>query len=57
MFTDTPASVDCVECEFSRDVLADDVDTPGQVTIRHGQETGHTLQISKLDEERDPLTP
>lgn len=52
-----PMKVDCKDCHFSRVVDADDDELPGEVLVRHGRETGHTLRTSRLDRQQDPPSP
>lgn len=42
--------VECQICGFSRIVSPDDDETPADVIVEHGRETGHTLAIEVLDE-------
>lgn len=49
--------VECKECRFGRIIRPEDEELPGAVVIRHGEETGHKLDVAKLEEQGDPLTP
>lgn len=42
--------VQCQACAFSQVVTPEDDETPAELIIEHGRETGHTLAITLIDE-------
>lgn len=42
--------VECTECEFSTVVAPADVRNPYETVEMHGTESGHTLEISVVEE-------
>lgn len=47
----TPMLVECTECQFSRMIRPDASELPADVVREHGQRSGHTLQVTGLDED------
>ena len=45
-----PKKVECTECRFSRVVNLDGEKLPGDVVREHGEETGHKLRVSPVEE-------
>lgn len=43
--------VECIECTFSKVVGPDSDKLPAEVMIEHGQETGHQLTVSTIEDE------
>lgn len=41
--------VECTDCRFSRIASPEGDELPGEIVIRHGRRTGHTLTITPLD--------
>lgn len=48
---ETLMEVNCTECHFSRTVSTDGETLPADIIQEHGQETGHSLSVTSLDEE------
>lgn len=42
--------VECNDCQFSRIVEPGDEELPGEVVIKHGDETGHQLSLNSIDD-------
>ena len=49
----TGVRVRCTNCSFERIVRPDDDVKPADVLIEHGQRTGHTLTIERLESGED----
>lgn len=43
--------VECKDCSFERLVSRDADPNPADVVIEHGQRTGHTLAVSRIEED------
>ncbi|WP_162224198.1 hypothetical protein [Halorussus salinus] len=46
----TRIRVHCRDCPFEKVVASDDDEKPAEVLIDHGQRTGHTLAIDRMDD-------
>ena len=42
--------VHCQNCSFERVVCVEDGEKPADVLIDHGQRTGHTLSVERVEE-------
>ncbi|WP_157971567.1 hypothetical protein [Halorussus litoreus] len=49
----TRICVRCNDCSFERVVDPDDGVQPADVLVEHGQRTGHTLSIDRIEDEED----
>ncbi len=47
----TTIRVKCKDCSFERVVDADADPRPADVVIQHGERTGHTLAVSRIEDD------
>ncbi|MFB6077597.1 MAG: hypothetical protein ABEJ80_01290 [Halarchaeum sp.] len=49
---DRPAMrVECTDCPYVRRVAPDDDHQPSHYLVRHGRRTGHTLTVTRIEDD------